>query len=187
MKKKSKIILLLHILLGIAPIFGQDSNRVLSSGDIISIKVAEEVEMTQRITIPNDGLVTFWLLDPIVVTNRTVAEVRNALYTILDKDYIIKPAISVEVEVYSKKFINLVGSFVIPGRKELPSEQRIDIIDAFAIASGFSPRANLKKIILRRNGQPTIYSKKELEALYKNGKRIFVEADDTIEVEESIF
>jgi protein involved in polysaccharide export with SLBB domain len=104
----------------------------------------------------------------------------------LDKDYIIKPAISVEVSEYVKHFINITGSFVMQGRKEIPAERPIDIMDAIALGGGFSPRADQGKIILRRKGQVTTYSKKQLDKLYAQGERVMIEPDDTLEVRESI-
>ena len=150
------------------------------------LRVAEEVEMTQRITVPADGKITYWLLDPIVVTNKTVAQVRQVLYEMLDKDYIINPAISVEVEVYSKQYVNLLGQFLEPGRKELPVDRKVDIMDAMAMGRGFSPRADKNKIVLRRKNQTITYTKRQLDDLYEKGERVMVEPDDNIEVKESI-
>lgn len=164
----------------------QDSVRRIVPGDVLVINVAEELDMKQNIRVPTDGKITYWLLDPVVVTNKTVAEVRQQLYVLLDKDYIIKPAISVEVSEYVKHFINITGSFVMQGRKEIPAERPIDIMDAIALGGGFSPRADKDKIILRRKGQVTTYSKKQLDKLYEQGERVMIEPDDTLEVRESL-
>jgi protein involved in polysaccharide export with SLBB domain len=168
-------------------IIAQDAVRSLVPGDVLMLRVAEEIEMGQRITIPNDGKITYWLLEPIVVTNKTVAEVRKELYEMLDKDYIIKPALSVEVDSYSKQFINLTGMFLEPGRKELPVDRKVDIMDAMAMGRGFNPKADKDKIILRRKGQVTEYTKKQLDKLYERGERVLVEPDDNLEVKESVF
>ena len=80
----------------------QDSVRRIVPGDMLVINVAEELDMKQNLRVPTDGKITYWLLDPVIVTNKSVAEVRQILYTMLDKDYIIKPAISVEVSEYVK-------------------------------------------------------------------------------------
>jgi len=168
-------------------IIAQDAVRSLVPGDVLMLRVAEEIEMTQRITIPNDGKITYWLLEPIVVTNKTVAEVRKELYELLDKDYIIKPALSVEVDSYSKQFINLTGMFLEPGRKELPVDRKVDIMDAMAMGRVFNAKANKDQIILRRKGQVTEYTKKQLDKLYERGERVLVEPDDNIEVKESVF
>lgn len=165
----------------------EDSVRRLVPGDVLVINVADELDMKQNIRVPTDGKITYWLLDSVVVTNRTVAEVRQQLYSMLDKDYIIKPALSVEVADYVKQYVNITGSFVMPGRKEMPAERSIDIMDAIALGSGFSPRADRNKIILRRKGQVTTFSKKELDKLYEQGQRVMIEPDDTLEVRESIF
>ena len=105
----------------------------------------------------------------------------------LDKDYIIKPALSVEVDSYSKQFINLTGMFLEPGRKELPVDRKVDIMDAMATGRGFNPKADKDKIILRRKGQVTEYTKKQLDKLYERGERVLVEPDDNLEVKESVF
>jgi protein involved in polysaccharide export with SLBB domain len=72
------------------------------------------------------------------------------------------------------------------GRKEIPAERPIDIMDAIALGGGFSPRADKDKIILRRKGQVTTYSKKQLDKSYAKGERVMIEPDDTLEVLESI-
>jgi polysaccharide export outer membrane protein len=153
---------------------------------MLVINVAEELDMKQNLRVPTDGKITYWLLDPVIVTNKSVAEVRQVLYTMLDKDYIIKPAISVEVSEYVKHYINITGSFILQGRKEIPAERPIDIMDAIALGGGFSPRADKGTIILRRKGQVTTYSKKQLDKAYAKGERVMIEPDDSLEVRESI-
>lgn len=186
MKRCLKLCLSLAGWLALSRGLAEESVRRIVPGDVLVINVAEELDMKQNIRVPSDGKITYWLLDPVVVTNKTVAEVRQQLYTALDRDYIIKPAISVEVSEYVKQFINITGSFVMPGRKEIPAERPIDIMDAIALGSGFSPRADKDKIILRRKGQVTTYSKKQLDKLYEQGQRVMIEPDDTLEVRESI-
>lgn len=174
------------LLLCAGMIRAQDVARTLMPGDILMLRVAEELEMTQRITVPADGKITYWLLDPIVVTNKSVAQIRQVLYEMLDKDFIINPAISVEVEVYSKQFVNLTGQFLEPGRKELPVDRKVDIMDVISMGRGFSPKANKNQIILRRKNQTITYSKKQLDTMYEKGERVVIEPDDNIEVKESV-
>lgn len=185
MKYLLKLPALLVLLSGLI-LKAQDSGRTLLPGDILMLRVADEIEMGQRITVPNDGKITYWLLEPIVVTNKTVAEVRQILFDMLDRDYIIKPALSVEVEVYAKQYVNVIGSVLEPGRKELPADRKIDIMDALALGRGFNLRASQDKIFLRRKGQSTQYTKKQIDKLYEKGERIFIEPDDTVEVKESV-
>jgi len=59
-------------------------------------------------------------------------------------------------------------------------------MDAIALGGGFSPRADKGTIILRRKGQVTTYSKKQLDKAYAKGERVMIEPDDTLEVRESI-
>jgi protein involved in polysaccharide export with SLBB domain len=187
MKLKLKWILCLIWGIVTSVLNAEDNVRLLMPGDVLMFRVAEEIEMTQRITIPNDGKITYWLLDPIVVTNQSVAQIRQTIYEMLDKDYIIKPALSVEVEVYSKQYINVGGAVMEPGRKELPVDRRIDIMDALAMGRGFSPKADKNEIFLRRKGQTVKYTKRQLDQLFEKGERIMVEPDDNIDVKEAIF
>jgi hypothetical protein len=39
---------------------------------------------------------------------------------------------------------------------------------------------------LRRKGQVSTYTKKQLDKLYSEGNRVMIEPDDTVEVQESI-
>lgn len=184
---KQQLIKLILLFLSGVVLKAQDTARTLLPGDILMIRVAEELEMTQRITVPSDGKITYWLLDPVVVTNKSVAQIRQTLYEMLDKDYIINPALSVEVEVYSKQYVNLIGQFLEPGRKELPVDRKVDIMDVISMGRGFSPKADKDKIVVRRKSQTITYSKKDLEKMYEKGERVMIEPDDNIEVRESVF
>ena len=183
---KWRLNLCLSCVLATGLALAQDSVRRIVAGDVLVINVAEELDMKQNLRVPTDGKITYWLLDPVIVTNKTVAEVRQQLYVMLDKDYIIKPAISVEVSKYVKHYINITGSFLKQGRVEIPAERPIDILDAIGLGGGFSPRADKNKIILRRKGQVSTYTKKQLDKLYSEGNRVMIEPDDTVEVQESI-
>ena len=88
---------------------------------------------------------------------------------------------------HSKQYINVSGAVMEPGRKELPVDRRIDIMDALAMGRGLSPKASKDHIFLRRKGQTIQYSKRQLDQLFEKGERIMLEPDDNIDVKESVF
>ena len=178
--------LLIPLLLPSLLVSADDSVRKIVPGDILAIRVNNEQELTMPRTVSSEGKITYWLLGEIDVKDKTLAEVEKIIRDMLDKDYIINPAVSVEMQAYSKLMINVIGEVLRPSRYDLPTDRRIDILDAIALAGGYTPKANKDRIILKRKGKTTTYTKKDLDKLREEGNGIRVEADDEVEVKLSI-
>ncbi|HTI69828.1 MAG TPA: polysaccharide biosynthesis/export family protein [Candidatus Limnocylindria bacterium] len=186
MKMRIWIRLLWLMLLSPALLRADDGVRKIVPGDTLSIRVNAEPELTMPRTVNSDGKINYWLLGDIEVKDKTLGEVEKIIREMLDKDYIINPSVSVEMQTFSKLMINVIGEVQRPSRYDLPTDRRIDILDAIALAGGYSPKANKDKIILKRKNKTITYSKKDLDKLREEGNSIRVEPDDEIEVKMGI-
>jgi protein involved in polysaccharide export with SLBB domain len=187
MKTSMRLLLLLALLILPASFAADEAIRKIIPGDILVIRIANEPDLTQQRTVGTDGKIKFWILDEMDVRDKSTSDVERELREKLDKDYIINPGVSVEVLTYAKQYINVMGQVLDPGRKELPVDRRITIVDALSMGRGFTPRANQSEVVLIRKGQKKTYSKKDIDKMMERGEQIFMEPDDTINVGESIF
>jgi hypothetical protein len=80
----------------------------------------------------------------------------------------------------------VIGKVMKAGPIRLPEQEKIDIVQALALAGGFQPTANQNKIEFSRNGQTTKYRFRDLKNSDES-KRLWLEPGDMIEVKESVF
>lgn len=84
------------------------------------------------------------------------------------------------------KRIVVIGKVKSPGFYEVPSNMKITVLQAIAIAGGFEGNANTSKLQIKRSGEVLRVSlKDEMEKI--GADQFLVKSEDTIIVSESIF
>jgi Spy/CpxP family protein refolding chaperone len=83
--------------------------------------------------------------------------------------------------------VTVMGKVNRGGPVELPSGQKITLLEAIARAGGFSPLANKNKIQLNRGGKISYYRFSDLVGVTDLEKQVFAEPGDVIYVHESFF
>lgn len=148
----------------------------LSAGDVISIRVHGEDDLTrERIRLSDAGTITlpFGYLDP---RGRTVAELQQAITDGLRGRFLVNPRVSVSIEEYRPFFIQ--GQIERPGG--YPYQPGLNVRKAVSLAGGFKERASLTKILVVRESDRT----NQPARVTLNSP---VAPGDTIIVEESFF
>jgi len=159
-------------------------NYILGYGDLIDVLVWKEPDFTvQNSAIRLDGKITLPLVNDVQAAGRTTRELKAHLEIVLRK-YIDSPVVTVMLtEARSQRFY-ILGEVVQAG--EYPLSKQLTVLQAFAIAGGFTEWANKKEIfVLRRREE----GDKVIKVNYLNilsGKdlkgNIVLHADDTIMV-----
>lgn len=143
----------------------------LRPGDIVRVEVIEDPSLNRDVLISPDGQISFPLAGNIRAGGRTIDQVRSTLTTALDDDFAASPNVfvglsslaqeeprvtePVEPETYN---VYMLGEIANSGLIQV--EPGTTILQAFALAGGFSDFAATKRIQLRRNGpdgMPKIY------------------------------
>ncbi|MDY6793068.1 MAG: polysaccharide biosynthesis/export family protein [Thermodesulfobacteriota bacterium] len=158
------------------------SQYIIGSGDILDITTWKEPDFSrEEIMVRIDGMISFPLLDDIQAGGRTPLELKKDIQTKL-KGFISNPVVTVNVRSPASKRIYVLGEVVNTG--EYPLIKNLTVLQAFALAGGFTEWASKKEIILFRkeNGKD-----KTIRINYKNilkGKdfkqNVQLQADDTI-------
>jgi polysaccharide export outer membrane protein len=117
-------------------------------GDVLKINVWKEPELSvDESVVRNDGNITFPLLDDIKAHGLTTVELKQIIEKGL-KEYIEAPNVTVTlIGPVSQKFY-ILGEILRTG--EYPLIKNLTVMQAFALAGGFTEWASKNKILLIR-------------------------------------
>jgi polysaccharide export outer membrane protein len=124
----------------------------LDAGDKLRIVVFGQDGITNSYMVGADGQLNLPLVGNLSARGSTTSELAHRITEKLKQGYVREPHVSVEVEAYRPFFI--LGEVTTPG--QYPYVANMTAETAIAIAGGFSPRADKRKVQLSRNapGQP---------------------------------
>lgn len=151
---RSNVILtaVMFLLLGPAEVVHAQSSYTVQPGDVLSVSVWKEPELTGDVIVHPDGLFSIALIGTIQASNRTIEEIQDEAIKNLSK-YIPDPVVtiglkaSVGTQVYVLGQVNTPGVFTV--------SKPTDVMQAISLAQGMTSYASANKIrILRRtNGK----------------------------------
>jgi protein involved in polysaccharide export with SLBB domain len=148
----------------------------LGAGDKLRITVYNETDLSGEFEVNGEGYVSVPLLGQIKVLGQTTSEVQTLLTQKYGKDYLVNPSVSIEVTNYRPFFI--IGEVNRPGG--YPYVNGMTIINAVALAGGYTPRANHDRIKVK-HGSDTTAQQQEVK------EDSAVLPGDVIEVPERFF
>jgi polysaccharide export outer membrane protein len=153
----------------IQPTFAQDkvpqalsskslhSDYRIGAGDVLEISTWKEAELSRReVLVRVDGKISFPLLGDIQAAGVTPVELTETLQKGL-KNYVTSPVVTVTVTNPGSQRIYILGEVQRTG--EYPLTKSLTVLQAFAIAGGFTQWASKDEIILLRKegNQDKIY------------------------------
>lgn len=150
-------------------------------GDILSIKTWKEEDLSfEAVVVRNDGKITFPLLDDIPAEGLTTVALKQEIQKRLG-EFVEAPTVTVTlVNPVSQRYY-ILGEVQQVG--EYPLLKKLTVIQAFALAKGFTQWASKDEIILYRqsNGKETMI-KIDYDDIVKGklNKDIQLKADDII-------
>ena len=128
-----------------------------------------------------DGMITLPLIDDVRAAGLTPIELKKDIETKL-KDYIDTPTVSVTVAQPKSQRFYILGEISNTGEYTLLKQ--LTVLQAFALAGGFTEWAAKKEIILLRTegGKEKIYrvNYKDIAKGTNFSQNILIKADDTI-------
>ena len=151
----------------------------LGSGDLISIQVFGEEDLTMEIKLSDKRTISYPFLGDIAVLDNTISQLESTITKGLKGDYLIEPRVNVSVKEYRPFFIT--GEVEEPGG--YPYQPGLTLRKAITLAGGFTERASKNKIYVTKKG--LIDSLSEIRQLIKLQDP--VHPDDVITIEQSFF
>lgn len=141
---------LLFLCLSSNSLHAQDGGEyVLGIGDKLRITVYGETELSGEFQVSSTGMVSMPLIGESKAQGTTVAKLKSIITSKLQDGYLKDPKVSMEVLSYRPFFI--VGEVMKPGSYDY--QNGMTVINAIALAGGYTYRADKDDIKLKRGGQ----------------------------------
>lgn len=154
----------------------------IGSGDILEIMVWKEPDISRNeVIVRTDGFISFPLLNDLQASGSTLGELKNKIEKELKK-YVTSPVVTVTLRSSLSKRFYILGEIKKTG--EYPIVKELTILQAFALAGGFTDWASKSEILLLRkeNGKEKIY-RVNYKAIIKGKdfkQNVTIQPNDTI-------
>ncbi len=126
---------------------------VIGAQDMLAINVWKEQELSLNgVEVRLDGKISVPLIDDVQAAGLTPTQLKEAITERL-KEYVTAPQVTVIVTRVGSKNVYVLGEVAREGA--IPLQPQMRVLDALAIAGGFSPFAGKNRIkIIRGHGSP---------------------------------
>lgn len=164
------------------------SGYTLSPNDQVAVEVFGEDDLRTNGRLSADGNLSLPLLGSVRLAGLTLSQAAAKLTELYGRDYLVSPKVNVTLASYAKRRFTMLGQVNRPGSYEMPegSSGGIDLLEAVAMAGGYTRIAAPERITVRRRDQVMKINGKQIAR--GNAANAFkVEPGDTITVGESIF
>ncbi|MBV1901392.1 MAG: polysaccharide export protein [Kordiimonadaceae bacterium] len=144
-----RILLVLWAAVGIsAAVFAQNGvlQYQLGAGDEVKITVYGEQDLSGEFKIDGTGKVALPLIGAAIIGGKKLSEAEVLITAMLADGYLIAPRVNIEVLNFRPFYI--LGEVDKPG--SYPYVSDMTVLNAVVLASGFTYRANKKKIEITR-------------------------------------
>jgi polysaccharide export outer membrane protein len=158
-----------------------DASYVIGPGDLLSIDVWKEKELSKQVSVRLDGKISLPLVNDVQAAGLTSTELRSQL-TEKYKDFVDVPEVSVTVLESRSKRIYLLGKVAKPG--EYPMQKNMTVVQAISLAGGLAEWADSSDVKLIRKIKGTEKTfKVDYDAIVSGedlSQNVLLQPDDTI-------
>jgi protein involved in polysaccharide export with SLBB domain len=164
---------------------------VLGPNDYVGVEVFGEDDLRTSGRLNPEGNLSVPLLGSVHLAGLTLTQAASKLTELYGRDYLVNPKVNIMLLGFAKRRFSILGQVGRPGSYEMPesSPNGIDLLEAIALAGGYTRIAAPERITVRRqtaNGDRVL--KVNAKKFNKgSGGGFRVEPGDTITVGESIF
>ena len=148
----------------------------LSPGDRVNVTVFGHTDLSGEFELDALGRLSLPLIGDIAAAGVTPSELQEVIVNELQPEFLINPRVTVQLLSFRPFYI--LGEVNSPG--SYPYVGGMTVISAVAVAGGFTPRARINRLTIRRtvNGvQTEVTATRDME----------IQAGDVIEVPERFF
>ena len=164
---------------------------ILSPNDQVEVEVFGEGDLHTSGRLTPEGNLNVALLGSIHLAGLTPTQAASRLTELYSRDYLVNPKINVTLVGYGSRRFTILGQVGHPGIFEMPSTspEGIDLLEAIAMAGGYTRIAAPERITVRRHSPSGDQILKVNAKRFTKGKGggFRVEPGDAITVGESIF
>ena len=162
--KKALTVMAVVLIVGLSTVFGQDkavqtwsaksqsSDYRIGAGDVIEVSTWKEPDLSRKeVLVRVDGKISFPLIGDIQAAGMTPVELTETIQKGLT-NYVTAPVVTVTVTNPGSQKVYVLGEVMKTG--EYPLLKSLTVLQAFALAGGFTQWASKDEIILIRKEGP---------------------------------
>lgn len=162
----------------------------ISSADLISVTVYQDLDMNRKVRVNANGTVSMPLIGAVKIGGMTLIEAQAALEEKLSK-FLVSPQVSLFIEEYGNKTVFVMGEVQKPGSYPVPTESRMTVLEAISTAGGFTPVAaqDRARVLRNVNGASVTYTI-DVKGITQRGEKdkdMVLEPNDVVYVPQSFF
>jgi len=161
---------------------GQSEFR-LGPEDVIDVFVWKEPDLTTTVVIRPDGRISLPLANELEASGKTAIELQQEITEKL-RQFIAQPVVNVMVKQVNSLKISVLGEVRKPNVYRI--KNRVTVLDAIAMAGGFTDLARPNRVIVLRNapaGPQRIKVNVKQAVAEENSTPIYLQSLDTVYVE----
>lgn len=163
-----KLIRALLLALGVLVSFWAHAEYLLGPGDMVRISVYGNPDLGNETRVTQEGKLTFPLLGEVPVGGTSVAQSEKTISSMLEAGGFLKNAqVNIVVLQFASQQISILGNVLKPGR--FPLEQRINLVEALALAGGINQAGADTVTVLARKGGNLARHEIDVDALLRGG------------------
>jgi len=162
----------------------------LRAGDKLRFELLnDKYKFESEVVVDNQGAVNLEYINWVGVEGKTLEEASMAIQELYAKDYFVNPNLKLSLTEKAPIRFKIFGQVANPGYYEVPPGLGVDLLDAIAIAGGYTRLAG--KIVLKSNEleRPSEIRNFKIKNLTKGGKNEIPKliGGETIVIGESLF
>lgn len=179
--------IIILLLLFVYPATAQEAKTPLPEykigvGDTLEIVTWKEPDFSrEEIIVRLDGFISFPLLDDVKAAGLTPIQLKKRIEAGL-KEFVASPSVTVTIRTQGSQSFYILGEVVNTG--VYPIVKELTVLQAFALAGGFTEWASKKEIILfrRLNGKEKVIriNYKDIVKGRNFSQNVLIKTDDTI-------
>lgn len=155
----------------------------LGTGDIITISVLGQPELTTTLDVDGEGRITVPLAGRITVEGLSpTAAARKVAAALRENRIVVDPQVAVALVESRSQQVSVLGEVRTPGRFNIGAQ--LTVLDALAMAGGVTPSGGAVGYLLRRTDGKTRRLEIDLEQLASRGTteyaQLSLQAGDTL-------
>lgn len=125
-------------------------NYLLGAGDRIVVTVFGHEDLSGEFELDGQGRISLPLIGEVALSRQTLRQAERQIVDLLKPDYLVNPRVSMQVTNYRPFYI--LGEVNRPG--SYPYVNGLTVVQAVAIAGGYTYRARENRVSVQRAGDP---------------------------------
>ena len=184
---------------GAVPDSSTNKSYVISVNDLLRFEVYKEPDLTTETRVDQDGTVSLPLVKTVMVGGRSISEARDTVRLLYEKDFLVAAHVNIflvqssktnKEPVKAKLRFTILGQVKKPGNHEILEGEKVSIVQAIAIAEGFTGVANQKSVTVLRtvNGKTEKFELDVKQMMNDSKAKPFeIKPGDMIDVRQTVF